>query len=160
MNFKKLTSTLLLATTVMTGTFLTTIKLDKDLVHSQNPNTNNISLEVGGEKAVAGWDPIAWAVVSTKAYVRRTAIGAVAGWVKDCAFSTTCLPGQDISMVVVSIPANDVYNWVGECFNPWSESAKWANKKVAVRLTRESGVPVIYSYYDWRKNTFVFGVPK
>jgi hypothetical protein len=55
MNFKKLTSTLLLATTVMTGTFLTTIKLDNS--KSTNNSQVAISTSIGGEPAQAWWCP-------------------------------------------------------------------------------------------------------
>jgi hypothetical protein len=55
MNFKKLTSTLLLATTVMTGTFLTTIKFDNSKLN--NNSQVAISTSIGGEVAQAWWCP-------------------------------------------------------------------------------------------------------
>ena len=83
----------------------------------------------------------------------------VAEAIKDCAMSTTCIPGQDIIMVTHRIEQNKVFAYTGECFEAKDPNlARPVGQRIAREISQRSGLPIVFSHV--RGNYFIFGVPR
>ena len=130
--------------------------------HSNLEVVNSIDqvISFSGQPAQAQLiDLMSWALNSITASVKRNVIGSVSGWLIDSAKSTTCIPGQNIYLVTHRINTSNMFSYLGYCFEPRDANAR-SFKNFTSQLSRKSGIPVVYGYYDSRYNQFVFGVPK
>jgi hypothetical protein len=115
--------------------------------------------------AVTKDEVISWAANAAGSYVKSNVVRGVAYWLKECAMSENCIRGQNISLITNRIPMDQVYLYSGNCFDPWNyNEASAVGRRMAVQISRKSGVPVIWSYYNNSRNgkggEFVFGVPR
>ena len=97
--------------------------------------------------------------IKAKLSVQGYILEVVGKAIRECALSTTCIPGQDIRMVTHRIHEKDVFLYVGECFETSNyEMSKNAGQKIAKAISQKSGLPIVFSHV--RGKFFIFGVPR
>jgi hypothetical protein len=116
-------------------------------------------------QALSRNEVIDMAVSGISGAAKKQATVTVAKWLKDCAMSDHCIRGQNISMITHRIPMDQVNVYAGECFDPWNwNTSSSVGRRMAAQISRQSGTPIIWSYYNNTRNgkggEFVFGVPR
>ncbi len=162
--FLKSVSLAALGLTTFFATALISVTPSKNISGLDQHNT--ISLSVGeNAQAFSSDDVISWAANSAITYAKSNAVKAVGYWLKECAKSENCIRGQNIIMITHRIPIDQVNVYAGYCFEPWDhKEASAVGRTMAAQISRKSGVPIIWSYYNNSRNgkggEFVFGIPR
>ena len=100
-----------------------------------------------------------WAVSKAKLSVQGYILEGVGKAIRECALSTTCIPGQGIKFTTHKTHKNYMFKFTRGCFEIHNVNlARNAGQNFAKQLSQRSGVPIVFSHV--RNDYFIFGVPR